>query len=194
MREVAQALLRVGPVCRGREDFEGDAARMPADATVGLSPERIVEASFGEREEQGEAVADASTGLGRGRSFPCAGHREDDQHPEAEHDSHQGWDVTQQPQREAPTFHGRHCKRAARSAGLRRGFPHTFAGKWLRLLQKNFLYPPNLDTRLPTKWGVTLGVILGLVPRISVGWARELGEFHTGENQDSRDKPESDSI
>ena len=32
---------------------------MPADAAVGLAPERKVEAGFGEREEQGEAVADA---------------------------------------------------------------------------------------------------------------------------------------
>jgi len=40
----------------------------------------------------------------------------------------------------------------------------------------------------------TCSVILGLVPRIPVGWARELGEFHTGDSQDSRDKPESDSI
>jgi len=57
---------------------------MPADAAVGLSPEGVVEAGFGEREQQGEAVADALAGLGRGRSFPRAGHREDDQRPEAE--------------------------------------------------------------------------------------------------------------
>jgi len=84
MREVAQAFLRVGPICRGREDLKGDATRMPADAAVGLAPERIVEAGFceREREQQGDAVADALC-----RGFPCTGHREDDQRPEAEHGS-----------------------------------------------------------------------------------------------------------
>jgi len=37
------------------------------------------------------------------------------------------------------TFHGRHCKCAGRPADLRRGFPHVFAGKWLRVLRKIFL-------------------------------------------------------
>jgi hypothetical protein len=38
---------------------------------------------------------------------------------------------------------------------LRRGFPHIFAGKWLNVQRKFSGYPPNLDARLPTKWGVT---------------------------------------
>ena len=59
VREVAQALLGVGLVCRGRENFKGDAARMPADAAVGLSPEGVAEAGFGESEQEREAVADA---------------------------------------------------------------------------------------------------------------------------------------
>ena len=36
--------------------------------------------------------------------------------------------------------------------------------------------------------------MLGLVPSISVLAEREIVQFRTGDNQDSRDKPESDSL
>jgi len=95
--EVAQAFLRLGPVCWGREDFQCHAARVPADAAIGLAPEGVVEAGFGEREKHGEAVAEALACLCKTHGFPRAGHREDDRRPEAGEKPHQCGHVSQQP-------------------------------------------------------------------------------------------------
>jgi hypothetical protein len=54
--------------------------------------------------------------------------------------------------------HGRDYKYAGRLAGLRCGSPHILAGKWLSVLEKIALRPPNLRTRLPAKWDVTLAL------------------------------------
>ena len=90
--------MGVGPELGGREDLQLDVARRPAETAVGFAPEGVVEAGFGEGEQEREVVAGALAG---GRGSAAAGHRGDDQRPEAGDQSHEGGDVSEQPQRES---------------------------------------------------------------------------------------------
>ena len=115
VREADEARVGVRPELGRREDLKLDVARVPAETAVGFAPEGIVEAGFGEREQQREVIASALAG---GRGAAAAGHRDDDQRPEADDQSHEGGDVSQQPQREARAFHGRQYTAVGGPAGL----------------------------------------------------------------------------
>ena len=57
-------------------------------------------------------------GFGAARERNAAGHREGDPRPEAGETSEQGGKIAQQPQGEAPTFHGHEYRCAGSLAGL----------------------------------------------------------------------------
>ena len=115
VREAEEARVGVGPELGGREDLQLDVARRPADAAVGFAPKGVVEAGFGEGEQEREVVAGALAG---GRGPAAAGHREDDQRPEADEQSHEGGDVSEQPQGKARAFHGGQYTAAGGPVGL----------------------------------------------------------------------------
>jgi len=187
---VFKATRSVGPGFGGAEELEGDGARVPADAAVGFAPESKVEPGFGVREEDRKLVEDAFADRLAAHGCEAVADHEDHQRPEADHDAQKGGDITQQPDGQAPTFHGREFKPARSPAGLRRGFPQVFWRKPLRLLRKNFLYPPNLRARLPTKCGASPRVALVACPHRQdvgeVGAEWEIGYGGCGEHARER--------
>ncbi len=112
-------------VARG-DKREDHAARVPAEAAIGLPPECEGQTCFGVGEQDGEVDIAALADLLSGRGAASVDDHEDHQRPEAEHDAEQGRDVTQQPQGEAPAFHGRDYKRAGDPADLRCPNPPIF--------------------------------------------------------------------
>ncbi len=159
-----EATLGLGPV-RGRcEGGERHKAVAPAEAAIGFAPESEVEPCFGVGEQDRDDVEDGFRNLLSAHGGKAAADHEDHQRPEAEHDTQQGRDVTQQPEGKASAFHGRHYTCVRSPADLPNANPPYFSRKSLRLLEARKSGLLDKCGSHPTKWGVTLGPERGCHP------------------------------
>ena len=119
-----EALRSLGPVGGWLEDAERYQAMVPAEAAIGFAPQGVVEAGFSVGEQDRDGVEDGSRDVLPAHGCEAAADHEDHQRPEAEHDSHEGGDVSEQPEGKASAFHGDEYTAAGGPAGLVAPIPH----------------------------------------------------------------------
>ncbi len=153
---VRVALLHFAQVVGGGDEIEAHEARVPAEAAVGLARECEGEARFGVGEQEGDGFEHRSADRLSAHDSAFAGDQEDHQRPEAEHDTQEGREVTQQPYGPAFAFHGCDYTRVWSPADLPNANPPYFSRKSLRLLEVRKRELLDRCGSHPTKWGVTL--------------------------------------